>query len=64
MITDMKNAKLFSPLQLGRTTLKNRIAMAPMSMHYEATDGTVPSSWPTFLSAVQRAASATSLSTP
>lgn len=42
MITDMKNAKLFSPLQLGRTTLKNRIAMAPMSMHYEATDGTVP----------------------
>ncbi len=42
MITDMKNAKLFTPLQLGRTTLKNRIAMAPMSMHYEATDGTVP----------------------
>ena len=42
MITDMKNAKLFSPLKLGRTTLKNRIAMAPMSMHYEATDGTVP----------------------
>ena len=28
MITDMKNAKLFSPLQIGRTTLKNRIAMA------------------------------------
>lgn len=42
MISDMKNAKLFTPLQLGRTTLKNRIAMAPMSMHYEATDGTVP----------------------
>lgn len=42
MITDMRNAKLFSPLQLGKTTLKNRIAMAPMSMHYEATDGTVP----------------------
>ena len=42
MITDMKNAKIFSPLQLGRTTLKNRIAMAPMSMHYEATNGTVP----------------------
>lgn len=42
MITDMKNAKIFSPLQLGKTTLKNRIAMAPMSMHYEATDGTVP----------------------
>ncbi len=42
MVTDMKDAKLFSPLQLGRTTLKNRIAMAPMSMHYEATDGTVP----------------------
>ncbi len=42
MITDMKNAKLFTPLKLGRTTLKNRIAMAPMSMHYEATDGTVP----------------------
>lgn len=42
MITDMKDAKIFSPLQLGRTTLKNRIAMAPMSMHYEATNGTVP----------------------
>ncbi len=42
MITDMKNAKIFSSLQLGRTTLKNRIAMAPMSMHYEATNGTVP----------------------
>ena len=42
MITDMKNAKLFTPLQLGRTTLQNRIAMAPMSMHYEATNGTVP----------------------
>ncbi len=42
MITDMKDAKIFSPLQLGKTTLKNRIAMAPMSMHYEATDGTVP----------------------
>ncbi len=42
MITNMKDAKIFSPLQLGRTTLKNRIAMAPMSMHYEATDGTVP----------------------
>ena len=42
MITDMKDAKIISPLQLGRTTLKNRIAMAPMSMHYEATNGTVP----------------------
>lgn len=42
MITDMKDAKIFSPLQLGRTTLKNRIAMAPMSMHYETTNGTVP----------------------
>lgn len=42
MITDMKNAKIFQPLQLGKTTLKNRIAMAPMSMHYEATNGTVP----------------------
>ena len=41
MITDMKDAKIL-PLQLGRTTLKNRIAMAPMSMHYEATNGTVP----------------------
>lgn len=27
MITDMKDAKIFQPLQLGRTTLKNRIAM-------------------------------------
>ena len=42
MITDMKNSKLFSPLKIGRLTLKNRIAMAPMSMHYEAADGTVP----------------------
>lgn len=42
MITDMKNAKLFQPLQLRKTTLKNRIAMAPMSMHYEAANGTVP----------------------
>ena len=42
MINDMKDAKLFSPLKLGRTVLKNRIAMAPMSMDYEATNGTVP----------------------
>ena len=42
MITDMKNSKLFSPLKLGKTTLKNRVAMAPMSMDYEAADGTVP----------------------
>ena len=39
MITDMKNSKLFSPLKLGKTTLKNRVAMAPMSMDYEAADG-------------------------
>ncbi len=42
MITDMKDSKLFSPLKLGKTTLKNRVAMAPMSMDYEAADGTVP----------------------
>ena len=42
MITDMKNSKLFSPIQIGRTTLKNRVAMAPMSMDYEAADGSVP----------------------
>lgn len=42
MITDMKDSKLFSPLKLGRTTLQNRIGMAPMSMDYEAADGTVP----------------------
>ena len=40
MITDMKDAKILQPLQLGRTTLKNRIAMAPMSMNYEATNRT------------------------
>lgn len=42
MITDMKDSKLFSPLKLGKTTLKNRVAMAPMSMDYEAADGSVP----------------------
>lgn len=42
MITDIKKSKLFSPLQIGRTTLKNRVAMAPMSMDYEAADGSVP----------------------
>lgn len=42
MSTDMKNSKLFSPIQIGSLTLKNRIGMAPMSMDYEATDGTVP----------------------
>ena len=34
MITDMKDAKIFSPLQLGRTTLKNtntKIAMRPFN---------------------------------
>lgn len=42
MITDMKDAKIFSPLQLGRTTLKTVSPWRPMSMHYEATNGTVP----------------------
>lgn len=39
---DMKNAKLFQPLQVGSLTLRNRVGMAPMSMDYEAKDGTVP----------------------
>lgn len=39
---DMKDSKLFSPLQIGSLTLKNRVGMAPMSMDYEAPDGTVP----------------------
>lgn len=39
---DMKDSKLFSPLKLGALTLKNRVGMAPMSMDYEAEDGTVP----------------------
>jgi NAD(H)-dependent 7beta-hydroxy-3-oxo-delta4-cholenoic acid oxidoreductase len=39
---DMKDAKIFSPLTVGRTVLKNRVGMAPMSMDYEAKDGTVP----------------------
>ena len=63
MITDMKDAKIFSPLQLGRTTLKNRIAMAPMSMHYEATNGTVPKQLADIFVRRQRAAPATSSST-
>lgn len=39
---DMKNSKLFSPLTIGSLTLNNRVGMAPMSMDYEAADGTVP----------------------
>ena len=39
---DMKNSKLFSPLTVGSLTLHNRVGMAPMSMDYEAKDGTVP----------------------
>ena len=38
----MKDSVLFSPLKVGSLTLKNRVAMAPMSMHYEVADGTVP----------------------
>lgn len=39
---DMKKAKIFQPLKVGSLTLRNRIGMAPMSMDYEAKDGTVP----------------------
>ena len=39
---EMKDSKLFSPLKVGRTVLQNRIGLAPMSMDYEAADGTVP----------------------
>ena len=39
---DMKDSKLFSPLKVGSLTLRNRVGMAPMSMDYEAKDGTVP----------------------
>lgn len=38
----MKESKLFSPLKVGSLTLRNRVGMAPMSMDYEAADGTVP----------------------
>lgn len=38
----MKDSKLFSPLKVGSLTLQNRVGMAPMSMDYEAADGTVP----------------------
>lgn len=38
----MKDSKLFSPLKIGSLTLQNRVGMAPMSMDYEAADGTVP----------------------
>ena len=39
---EMKDSKLFSPLKVGKTVLQNRIGLAPMSMDYEAADGTVP----------------------
>jgi NAD(H)-dependent 7beta-hydroxy-3-oxo-delta4-cholenoic acid oxidoreductase len=39
---DMKDSILFSPLKVGNLTLRNRLGMAPMSMHYENKDGTVP----------------------
>ena len=39
---DMRESKLFSPLKVGSLTLRNRVGMAPMSMDYEAKDGTVP----------------------
>ena len=39
---NMKEAKIFQPLQIGALTLRNRVGMAPMSMDYEAKDGTVP----------------------
>lgn len=38
----MKEFKLFSPLKVGSLTLQNRVGMAPMSMDYEAADGSVP----------------------
>lgn len=38
----MKDSKLFSPLEVGSLKLRNRVGMAPMSMDYEAADGTVP----------------------
>ena len=38
----MKESKLFTPLKVGSLTLRNRVGMAPMSMDYEAADGTVP----------------------
>ena len=38
----MKDTKLFSPLRIGSLELQNRVGMAPMSMDYEAADGTVP----------------------
>lgn len=39
---DMRESKLFSPLKVGSLTMRNRVGMAPMSMDYEAKDGTVP----------------------
>lgn len=38
----MKDSKIFSPITIGSLTLQNRIGMAPMSMDYEAADGSVP----------------------
>lgn len=38
---DMKNAKIFTPIQIGNRTFRNRIMMAPMTLSIESMDGTV-----------------------
>ena len=38
---DMKSAKIFTPIQIGNRTFRNRIMMAPMTLSIESMDGTV-----------------------
>lgn len=40
-MTDLKNAKIFTPIKIGNRTFKNRIMMAPMTLSIESMDGTV-----------------------
>ncbi|HPZ65674.1 MAG TPA: NADH-dependent flavin oxidoreductase, partial [Bacillota bacterium] len=37
----MKESKLFTPWNIGTMQLKNRLAMAPMSLGFESQDGTI-----------------------
>ena len=37
----MKSAKIFTPIQIGNRTFRNRIMMAPMTLSIESMDGTV-----------------------
>jgi len=43
--------KLFSPIRIGTMTVKNRIAMAPMTTNWAPADGTVPDKMTDYLAA-------------